>query len=456
MSQVTLTMRDQKTLQVLTLLKEGHMTGQQAAEELGLSRRQVWRKLQAFRAQGVASVPHGNRGRKPANALPGPLREQVVALALSKYAAYNHHHLQGQLAENEGLHLSVASVRRLRQEAGLASPRRRRAPKHRSRREPKAQAGMMLQVDGSPHPWFGPHRPACCLLAAVDDATSRVCGATFRQEEDTVGYMLLMRHVIRKHGVPLSLYSDGHSTFFVNPNTEPTVEEQLRGEPPLTQLGRAAQELAIRLLRAHSAQAKGRVEKLFNTFQDRLLAELATQGITDIDAANAFLPRFLERYNRRFAKPAADPTSAFREAPSTADLDRILCLHFPRVVAKDHTITFGNRRLPVAANSQLSYARKRILVRVSLRGQLSYWLGDQCLGKGPRATGTLTTDPSHIARLLPPPPKPSAPKPKPCAPARRHHPARPAVTPRPDNPWRKFRLGPPRPGVLQSPRQDGG
>jgi transposase len=456
MSQVTLTMRDLKTVQVLTLLDERHMTGQQAAEELDLSRRQVWRKLKAFRARGAASVPHGNQRRKPPNALPGPLREHVVELAQSKYAAYNNHHLQEQLAENEGLHLSVASVRRLRQEAGLASPRKRRPPKHRSRREPKAQLGMMLQVDGSPHHWFGPHRPACSLLGAVDDATSSVCGATFRQEEDTVGYMRLLRQVIREHGIPLSLYSDRHSTFFVNENTQPTVEEQLRGEGPLTQLGRAAQELAIRLLRAHSAPAKGRVEKLFNTFQDRLIAEMATQGITDIEAANAFLPGFVERYNRRFAKAPADPTSAFRKAPPTADLDRILCLHFPRVVAKDHTITFGNRRLPVAPRSQTSYARKRILVRVSLRGQLSYWLGDQCLGKGPTAAGTLTTDPSQIARLLPPPPKPPAPKPTPPAPARRRRTPGPAVTPRPDHPWHKFRLGPARDPVLQSPRQAGG
>jgi len=448
---VTLTMKDQQTHSVLQALDAGRCTVAEAAKALGRSPRQVWRKLKAFRTRGVASIPHGNRGRRPPNALPQPLREQVVELAQSKYAAYNHHHLHEQLAENEGLHLSVSSVRRLRKEAGLASPRKRRPPKHRSRREPKAQAGMMLQVDGSPHPWFGPAFPACTLLAAVDDATGTVCGAHFREEEDTVGYMQLLRQVILTHGIPLSLYSDRHSTFFVNQNAQPTVEEQLRGEPPLTQLGRAAQELAIGLIKARSAPAKGRIEKLFNTFQDRLLHEMATANITTIEEANAFLPGFLKRHNRRFARLPADPTSAFRQRPSRPQLDRILSLHFPRVVAKDHTVTFGNRRLPVAPGSTASYARKHILVRVALDGRLSYWLGDQRLGQGPQALGTLSTEPSDIARLLPPDPKPAAPKPKPTAPRRPRRPPGPAVTPRPDNPWRKFRIGKTKRQGLQSP-----
>ena len=448
MSQVTLSMQEQRTLQVLTLLSEGHMTAREAAEQLGHSVRHVRRELKAFREQGATSIPHGNRGRKPPNAICAQLRQRVAGLAQETYQAYNNHHLKDQLAETHGIAISVSSVRRIRAQANVPSPRKRRPPKHRTKRERKPQAGMMLQLDGSNHRWFGPQHPPCELLGAVDDATGTVCAALFRHEEDTVGYMLLLGQVMRRHGVPLSLYSDRHSTFFVNHSEKPTVEEQLQGQEPTTQFGRAAGQLGIRLIRAYSPQAKGRVEKLFGTFQDRLIAEMATHQITSIDQANAFLPGFLERYNRRFAKAAADPQTAFRPAPPRQQLGCILCLQFPRTVANDHTISFGNRRLPVAHGSKVSYARKQIVVHVSLDGQLSYWLADHCLGKGPTATGPLTTDPCAIARQLPPPPPPPPISQPPTQPRQRKHQQRPTVIPSPNHPWRKFRYGKPHPDTL--------
>lgn len=219
MNQVTLSMQEQGTLQVLTLLSEGHITARAAADQLDLSIRQVRRKLKSFRRHGAAGIPHGNRGRRPPNAVSEKMREEIVQLAQDTYSAYNNHHFKEQLAEVHGIDISVSSVRRLRVQANLPSPRKRRAPKHRTRRERKPQPGMMLQADASSHRWFGPQHAPCQLLAAIDDATGVVCAALFRQEEDTVGYLQLLREVIGRHGVPLSLYSDRRPRSLLTPST---------------------------------------------------------------------------------------------------------------------------------------------------------------------------------------------------------------------------------------------
>ena len=314
MKTVTLTMQDQQTLHVISRTSEGRFTAAEAAEVLGLSIRQVRRKVRAYRKRGAASIPHQNRGRRPHNALSPALTHQVREL-MEQYKDYNNHHLQETLAEEHGLHLSVSSLRRLRIEAGQRSPRKRRPPKHRRRRQPKPQAGMMLQLDASPHPWLGEARTPFSLLAAIDDATNEVF-ALFREQEDTVGYMELLRTVIRQRGVPLSLYADRHTIFRSPKSDRLTVEEQLAGKQPDTQFQRASRELGIQIIAAHSPQAKGRIENLMGTLQDRLVAELKHAQITTLEEAQQFLTGFLRRYNQRFRRPPADPNPAWRPAPS--------------------------------------------------------------------------------------------------------------------------------------------
>jgi hypothetical protein len=458
-SQVTLTMQDQQTLSVLQSLDAGRCTVAQAAELLGRCGRQVRRKLAGFRALGAASIPHGNRGCTPANVADPALRERVEDLLRETYSDYNTHHLCDALADDHGLHLSVSALRRLRLAAGLPSPRKRRSPRAHRLRERLPQSGMMLQIDGTPFAWLGPDRPPFALLVAVDDATGEVF-ARFREQEDTVGYMLLVREVIRHRGLPQSLYSDRHTIFRAPSADTLTVDDQLAGHHPESQFARAARQLGIRIITAHTPQAKGRVERAHNTLQDRLTKEMHTAGITTLDEANAFLLGFLQRYNAKFAKDPQDPTPAYRLAPPTAHLDATLALHFQRTVANDNAITFGNRRLLVAKSGAQSYAKKRITVHIALDGEFSFWYRDECIGKGPTAGGELRTDPSILARLIPDddaaiqhtPTEAAKQKKKPKPADAPNH----SVTPKPDHPWREFRYGKADSPLLQSPHRPGG
>lgn len=442
---VTLTMSDQHRLHVVRALEAGRMAMTEAQELLGRSVRQVHRIVKRYREEQEASIPHRSRGRRPANAVAVEVREQVVKLARERYEGCNHHHLCELLAEEHGIELSVSTIRRLRLAAGLSSPRKRRAPKHRTRRPRMSQPGMLVQIDGSPFAWLGDAAPPFTLLAAIDDATNEVF-AVFREDEDTVGYMLLLEQIVHARGLPLGFYSDRHTIFQVPKAVEPSLPEQLLGHLPRTQFGRVMQQLGIAHITAHSPQAKGRVERLFNTLQDRLVQEMKLAGITTLEAANAFLPGFLRRFNQRFRQAAADPQPAYRPAPPRAELDRILGLQYPRTVAKDHTITFGNRRLAIPGRPGQNHAGQRILVQVALNGQIRYWRGDTCLGLGPKLEGQLRTDVSRLARQLPPA---APPPPAPAPPAAPRPPT--AYSPPSDHPWRHFRYGKAARPVLQSP-----
>lgn len=439
-TQVTLSMQDLQQARVLQLLDSSRISVLDAVLLLGCSERQVYRKLAAYRAEGVRALPHGNRGRTPHNALDPRLRSEAIGLIRSAdYRPLNTHHLTEILSEREGIHMSVSTVRRLRLEVGASSPRKRRSPKAHPLRDRKPSEGMMLQIDGSDHLWFGPDGGYCVLIWAIDDATGKICGAVFRAQEDCVGYMLLIRQIIRRHGIPLSLYADRHAIFRPAAADKITLEQQLSGQQePTSQFGRAMTQLGVQQITAHSPQAKGRVERSFLTAQDRLLQEMRLEGITTIEQANAFVPRFIESYNRNFAKPAADPNPAWRPAPPQAEIDAALCLHYQRVADNANTISFGGRRLTVAGPKR-SFTRKSIHIRVALDGQFSYHYQDQLIGEGPRAEGELRTDESELAKLLPALPPTTGPCPQP---PRRKPPREPvSVTPAPDHPWRKQAIG---------------
>lgn len=266
----------------------------------------MWRIVAAYKKEGAAALPHGNRGRTPQHALDEGLRNRVVELARTKYAGCNHQHMSELLAEHEGILISRSSIRNILLEAGIKSPRKRRAPRHRSRRERYPQEGMLLQMDASPHDWLQGRGPRLVLVACIDDATGTVPGAEFRYQEDAHGYMLVLRlrQVVLTYGRPLAVYHDRHSIFEQTPTrrgmVEWSIEEQLRGEKEPTQFGRVLRELSINPITAHSPQAKGRIERLFGTLQDRLVMELALAGASTLEEANVVLWSYLPRFNKRF------------------------------------------------------------------------------------------------------------------------------------------------------------
>lgn len=231
---VTLSRKEQKRAVVLGKIDRGEMTAYQAAQVMGLSVRQVRRLLAGYRRDGPAALAHGNRGRKPAHTLDPAIRAQVVELAQTQYRGFNHQHLTEKLRE-EGMMVSRSSVRRILVTSGIKSPRRRRPPKHRCRRERYPQEGMLLQVDGSRHDWLEGRGPYLSLLAAVDDATGTVPFALFREQEDAQGYFLLLREIVGRQGMPLALYTDKHGIFQRSPKEPESLEEQLAGEREPTQ-----------------------------------------------------------------------------------------------------------------------------------------------------------------------------------------------------------------------------
>ncbi len=307
---MTLTPEEGHRLHVLSLLERGRIATAQAAEGLGLTPRHVRRLRRGLQQHGPEGLAHGNRGSRSPQRLSDTLRAQIVALARGRYAGLNDVHLTEKLTTVEGLAVSRATVQRVRRAAGLASPRRRRPPRHRSRRVRKAQAGLLCQLDGSPFAWFGPTEPACSLLAAIDDATGAALAATFRAQEDAAGYLEVLRALGRPVGLPAAVYTDAHG-IFMRHDPHWTLAEELQGFQEPTQVGRALVALGIRHLVAHSPQAKGRIERLWNTLQDRLVAELRLAGITTMAAGNAFLATaFLPAFNARFAVPPAVAASA--------------------------------------------------------------------------------------------------------------------------------------------------
>ncbi|HEY7067961.1 MAG TPA: ISNCY family transposase [Chloroflexota bacterium] len=378
---------------VLNAVVAGHSTVAEAAASLGLSQRQVRRVLAAYQREGAAALAHGNRGRRPAHATTREVARQVVALAQTTYAGCNQQHLRDLLAEREGIVLSRATVHRLLAGAGVLAPPARRPPQHRRRRERRQQAGQLVQIDGSPHAWLQERGPRLTLLAAIDDATGRVEAAVFRAQEDAQGYLLLLWQLVEQQGRPLALYHDRHAIF--RPPSTPAERQEpehgldaladaLAGRQPRTQFGRALEELGIASIAARSPQAKGRVERLFGTLQDRLVSELRLADVTTRETANAFLLAYLPRFNAQFAVPAATPASAYRPLDPTQELAAICCFKYARVVAADHTVTFGPQRLQLLPGpTRRSYAHAAVEVHQRLDGTLAVCYGGHVLPTTP-------------------------------------------------------------------------
>jgi len=298
------------------------------------------------------------------------MREQVRILMKGEYFDYNTSHLRDELASEHGIHLSYASVYRLRAELGLRSPQKHKVPQHRRRRERAACMGQLVQVDGSDHDWLEERGPKLTLIVSVDDATGKILGATFREEEDTMGYMLVLDDVCHHWGRPQALYSDQH-TIFRSPK-ETTLEQRLRGELPLSQFGRTLARLGIAHILARSPQAKGRVERLFGTLQDRLVKELRRHRACCLDEANRVLANYIPKYNQRFGREPASPESAFSPWPEGLSPEKTFACHYQRVVANDNTISFGSLHLPIPPSSdQPHHVRATVDVYLHYSGTLT-------------------------------------------------------------------------------------
>ena len=380
---VLLSEKQLQRFRVVGLVESGRMNLEEAAVKIGVSYRQARRICKRVREKGAQGLLHGNAGHSPQHRISDSLRKSILELSCQKYGAFNDRHFWEQLLEQEGITLGRETVRKIRREVGILPKRKRRAARHRKRRERKAQEGWMVLWDGSPHPWFGPDFPPCCLIAAIDDATGAILAARFFLFEGTEGYLWLLREIVTRYGIPVSIYQDRHGSLKRN-DDHWTLEEELAGRQEPTQVGQALRALGIQPIFALSAQAKGRIERLFGTLQDRLGAELELAQVTTIQQGNDLLPAFIRRFNRRFAIAPRQSEKAWRSVPKTLDVDRAISFHYPAKVGLDNTVRLGELLLDIPPGPLgRSYAKARVEVRQLLNGSWKVYYQDRLIAKHP-------------------------------------------------------------------------
>lgn len=396
-------------------LVAGKLSQRQAAEQLDITERHIRRVLRRYRYQGDAGLIHRARGRPSNRRLPDHFRKQVMDLVREHYADFGPTFAAEKLAERDGLQLSAETLRKWMIGDGLWQPKRRKA-RHRAWRSPRECCGELLQLDGSVHDWFEDRGPEVVLISAIDDATKRLY-SRFAPAETTEAVMRLLAGYIARHGRPLAIYADRHSIYKTTRSA--SVDEQLEGREPQTQLTRALRELGIEYIASYSPQGKGRVERSFGTCQNRLLRELRLAGISDIEAANEFLERvYLPEHNRRFTEPPACSSDAHRPADGL-DLDAILSYQETRTVTNDYTIRYLNDRYQIAENSALAGLRgAKVIVEDRLDGSVHVRFRERYL---------------TVTKLPPPPAKGAADQRRKRVAGRE----RSIVVPAADHPWRR-------------------
>jgi len=325
-------------------------------------------------------VVHGNCGRRPANRTDPGLVARILDLAGpgGRYHDLNTCHLQELLAREERIEIGRSTLDRLLKQAGVRRRAKTGPPVHRRRRLRRAAEGMLLQIDASPFAWLEERGPKSSLIGAIDDATGKVLHLELRPSEDQIGYLLLLRSIAQRNGLPMSIYHDRH-TILRSPK-QATLEDQLAGQPPMSQIQRIMAELGIEAIPAYSPQAKGRIERLWGTLQDRLTKELRLANVTTLEQANAFLPAFIERYNARFAKAAQDPEPAWVPLPADLDLAYYFALRETRKVGRDHCIRFAGCSWQLLPGPQEpSLVEKRISVHCVPEGDIYLYAGKRRL-----------------------------------------------------------------------------
>lgn len=331
-----LTMSNQEITRLETMqrIKDKRLTQREAARMLDLSVRQIKRLYRAYKAQGAGGLVSRRRGKPSNHRLDEETQQKAMDLIYERYRDFGPTLAHEKLTERHELRLSRESVRKIMIAEGLWKPKRAKQSAVHQMRQRRACYGELVQIDGSDHAWFEERGSKCTLLVFIDDATGQLMELWFVPDETFVAYCEATRHYLERYGKPVAFYSDRHSIFRVN---QPRPLATTSG---LTQFGRAMQELDIQILCANTPQAKGRIERANQTLQDRLVKELRLRGVSDIQAANAFLPEFREDFNRRFAVTPRSSHDAHRPLLPTENLDQILTHQETRTLSKNLTVQF--------------------------------------------------------------------------------------------------------------------
>lgn len=354
---LTMSTKEVNRLETIQLVAKKHIKQKEAAKQLNVSVRQVRRLLKAYRQSGGSGLVSKHRGKVSNRAHLREHKERIIAQVRQHYADFGPTLAAEKLLERDSLSINKETLRQWMIEAGLWQSKRRKAVVVHQQRARRSCEGELVQIDGSPHDWFEGRAPNCCLLVFIDDATGKLMELHFTDVECAQGYFEITRHYIEKQGRPVSLYSDKHGIFRVN------IPEARSGTGE-TQYGRVLRELGIELICANSPQAKGRVEKANHTLQDRLVKELRLSNINSIEEANAFLPIFIEQYNKKFAIVPANPINVHRtELPEKSILDLIFTTQHDRKLSKNLELSYNNIIYQIQIDTP-GYAMRHASVKV--------------------------------------------------------------------------------------------
>jgi len=401
---------------MMTRVQEKAMTIKEAVEVMRTSYRQGRRIYRRYVTEGAKGLIHHKRGRPSNRSKPCEFKEMVLALYREEYWDFGPTLAAEKLVERDRYEVNHETLRRWLLTAGLWR-RQRKRPKHREWRERKAHFGELVQMDGSHHRWFEDRGEEQCLMDMVDDATGNTL-ALLSEEETIVAAMKALWAWIERYGIPKAIYVDWKNIYVTK--REPTVEEQLAGELPLTQFGRACRKLGIEIIMASSPQAKGRVERKHGVYQDRWVKELRLADINDMEKSNQSLSGFTEKLNARFAVEPRSPADFHRPVPQGMDLRHVFCLEESRTVGNDWMVRYRNRLFQIVSQSNLPASRRKVIVQEHLDGSVHIVYREREL---------IFTEVNELPR------KPAVTQQK-----QPHPDPRRKYIPPPDHPWRKFSL----------------
>jgi transposase len=363
------TQEELRRLHVIEKVLEGGLKQVEAAEILSLSSRHIRRVVKRVKKEGQRGIVHRSRGRPSNRKIADQLKDKVIKLYRGRYKDFGPTLASEKLLERDGVSISDETLRRWLIEAGDWKRVRKRR-RHRQWRERKGHRGEMVQIDGSHHAWFEDRGEPCVLMGYIDDATGDVFGR-FYDYEGTMPAMDSLKRYIRRRGLPLKVYLDGHSTY--KSTAKPTIQDELEGVEPLSEFERALKELGVEVSHAHSPQAKGRIERLFRTFQDRVIKEMRLRGVRTIEEGNRFLAEYLPVYNKRFSVRPREKDDLHRVLPKGMDLDAILCMKTERTLRNDFTVAHNHKlyQIEEATRASKVIVQDRVdgSMRITYQGQ---------------------------------------------------------------------------------------
>lgn len=359
---VIMNQKELKRVSVINKVIDEVITQVKASEILSLSTRQVRRIEGRVLKEGDTGIIHRSRGKQSPRAFPENIKDKVIKLCKTKYEGFNPTLASEKLFEINKISLSRETLRGWFKEENIPYDIRKKRP-HRNWRERKHHYGEMEQVDGSHHDWFEGRCPECVLMGYIDDARSRVF-AEFHEYEGTFPFMDSFKKYAKKYGLPHNIYIDRHPTY--KSTKRPSIEDELNNREPQSQVQRALGELGVDITFAHSAQAKGRIERLFRTFQDRLIKEMRLKGIKSVEEGNKFLKYYLPIYNKRFSVEPIEKGDLHRSLPKNIELDKILCIKTERGLNNDSTVAHDKKLYHILDKTHT----KKVMVEERINGKM--------------------------------------------------------------------------------------